>query len=93
MLVNETIIYFALEILGDYRFDATDNAKCAAIGTMMKIGSKATYINMGGCPDALSGCPSTNSCDDYLVDLGSHWELATTEQKVAYPFNVVGGTG
>jgi hypothetical protein len=88
-LYDETNIYFALEIPGDYRFDATDNAKCASIATMMKIGSQATFYNMGGCPDALSGCPDSRTCDDYLVDLGAHWELSTTEQKVAYPFTVI----
>jgi hypothetical protein len=92
---DETSIYFAFEIPGEYRFSATDNQKCAAIATMMKIGSKASFYNMGGCPDALlGGCPTdTTTCDDYLVDIGAHWELASTRPKVPYPFNTLNGTG
>jgi hypothetical protein len=63
-------VYFALEIPGNYRFNPNNDEECAAIGTMMKIGSKAGYINMGGCPDAMEyGCDAgiPPECDDYLV--------------------------
>lgn len=90
-------IYFAFEIPGKYRFSATDNHLCAAIATMFKVGSKATYTNMGGCPDAISGCPDgvPDTCSDYRVDIGAHWELATTEQRTLYPVNstATAGTG
>ena len=88
-------IYFALEIPGSFRFDETDNHFCAAIGTMFKIGSRAAYVNMGGCPDALAGCPDgvPPECEDYLVDLGAHWELRTTQQGVLYPMNNSTGSG
>ena len=85
---DDELIYFALEIPGDYRYSDSDNALCAAIATMMKIGSQATYVNMGGCPDALaSGCNNgpPDTCVDYLVDIGAHWELAGVEQSVEYP--------
>ena len=79
-------IYFALEIPGEYRFNTTDNHHCAAIGTMFKVGSKASYINMGGCPDSFQGCDEgvPETCADYLVDIGAHWELKTTEQNTLY---------
>jgi len=40
----------------------------------------------GGCPDALGGCPDgvPDSCDEYRVDLGAHWELKDTEQGTLY---------
>lgn len=91
-------IYFAFEFPGEYRFNATDNEKCAAIGTMFKIGAKATYYNMGGCPDAFvetacaNGIPDT--CDEYRVDIGAHWELSGTEQSTMYDVSARGsGTG
>lgn len=79
-------IYFALEIPGEYRFNTEDNHLCAAIGTMFKVGAQATYYNMGGCPDAASGCANgvPDTCEPYRVDIGAHWELATTEQGVTY---------
>ena len=66
-LYDDEHIYFALEIPGDYRFSTEDNSLCAAIGTMFKIGEKATFLNMGGCPDALSGCAGgvPDTCNDY----------------------------
>jgi len=91
-LYDNDKIYFALQIPGKYRFDSEDDHLCAAIGTMFKVGSKATYVDMGGCPDALAGCDSVpDTCSDYLVDVGCHWELKTTEQKVEYGINE--GTG
>jgi len=98
-MYDNDLIYFALEIPGDYRFDPNDNHLCASIATMTKIGASASFINMGGCPDALSGCDTgvPDTCADYVVDIGAHWELSTTEQNVAYPINVAdsgqAGTG
>ncbi|CAB9511775.1 Ethylbenzene dehydrogenase [Seminavis robusta] len=79
-------IYFAMEIPGEYRFSTEDNHLCAAIGTMFKVGEKATFLNMGGCPDALNGCENgvPDTCDDYRVDIGAHWELKGTEQNTLY---------
>jgi hypothetical protein len=52
---------------------------------------------MGACPDAQAGCDATGgvpaTCETYTVDIGAHWELATTEQGVTYPINTVDGTG
>lgn len=88
-------VYFSLEVPGAYRFDPDDNKKCASIGTMMKIGPKAAYLNMGGCPEALQGCDNgpPPECDEYRVDLGAHWELRTTQQGVEYPMNATTGSG
>lgn len=85
-LYDSEQIYFALEIPGEYRFNSTNNKMCAAIGTMFKIGEKASYLNMGGCPDAMAGCPDgvPETCDDYRVDIGAHWELSGTQQGVMY---------
>jgi hypothetical protein len=51
------------------------------------------YYNMGVCPDAQAGCDATGgvppTCETYTVDIGAHWELATTEQGVTYPINTV----
>lgn len=79
-------IYLAMEIPGYYRFNSTDNHFCASIGTMMKIGAKATYVNMGGCPDAATGCDDgvPDTCDEYRVDIGAHWELSGTNQSTYY---------
>lgn len=93
-LYDDSNIYMALEIPGDYRFDTEDNHLCPAIGTMFKVGEKATYLGMGGCPDArTSSCTDgvPEACNDYLVDLGAHWELRTTEQGVAYPMSTGSG--
>ena len=89
-------IYFSMEIPGEYRFSADDDKKCAAIGTMMPIGSMAGYINMGGCPETMAnGCADgiPDTCADYMVDLGAHWELKTTEMGVEYPMNPSTGSG
>ena len=85
-LYDENQIYFAFEIPGEYRFSTEDNKLCAAVATMMKVGEKATYLNMGGCPDAMGGCADgvPDTCSDYLVDIGGHWELKTTEQNTFY---------
>lgn len=88
---TETHVFFSFQVPGRYRFNTTDNHYCAAVGTMFKIGSKATYVNMGGCPDATSksqcssGVPET--CKGYEVDVGAHWELKTTERKKKYTVN------
>jgi hypothetical protein len=91
-MYDDDKIYLALEIPGDYRFNATDDHHCAAIATMMKIGTEATLFNMGGCPDAPIGECSTDmvpeSCDAYRVDIGAHWELSGTEQGRMYDINV-----
>jgi hypothetical protein len=90
-LYDDTHIYFAFSIPGFFRFNSTDNKQCASIGTMMKIGADATFMNMGGCPEALSPsvtCDATllqETCSAYRVDLGAHWELRTTQQGVTYP--------
>lgn len=40
---------------------------------------------MGNCPLAKTSCPTNaTECADYKVDIGGHWELATTEMGVAY---------
>ena len=69
---DATNIYFAFEIPGDYRFNATNNKQCAAIATMMKVGPDASFVKMGGCPDPLvAGGASVpaSSCDGHLVDI------------------------
>lgn len=88
-LYDEVQVYFAFEIPGDYRFSRENNQLCASIATMMKIGDKASFLNMGGCPDALDGCENgvPSSCDDYRVDIGGHWELKDTEQNTYYGFS------
>jgi hypothetical protein len=52
---------------------------------------------MGGCPEAMEyGCEDgviPPECDDYLVDLGAHWELSTTEMGVEYMMNATTGSG
>jgi hypothetical protein len=86
-------IYLSLEIPGEFSFDTEDNHLCASIATMTKIGVDATYVNMGGCPEAMGGCTDDvvpDTCEPYRVDIGAHWELATTEQGVAY--NIDGTT-
>jgi len=97
-MYDDDHIYLALEIPGDYRFNSTDNRYCAAIATMMKIGTEATFLDMGGCPDApVDGCAESSdipdTCDAYRVDIGAHWELKGTKQGVLYPINATGGTG
>lgn len=62
----------------------------------MPIGPKAAFLNMGGCPEAMeNGCENgiPPECADYLVDLGAHWELRTTEQNVEYQMNATTGSG
>lgn len=97
-LYDSQKVYFALEIPGKYRFDETDNKRCAAIGTMMPLGSKAAFLNMGGCPESMEngGCPDgimPETCADYTVDLGAHWELKTTAMNTEYAMNATTGTG
>ena len=91
-LYDDTRIYFAFEIPGEYRFSEDDNHLNAALGTMMKIGADATFVNMGGCPDAQAeglcdnGIPDT--CDSYRVDVGVHWELKTTKIGQEYDISI-----
>ena len=77
-------IYFSIEIPGEYKFNATDNHHCASVATMTKIGVDATFYNMGGCPDACTGDVIPETCDSHRVDIGAHWELATTQEGFAY---------
>ena len=91
-------IFMTMEIPGKYRFDATSNKLCASIATMTKVGADATYLDMGGCPDAQDGCDEITggvpaTCETYTVDIGAHWELRTTEQGVTYPLNTADGSG
>lgn len=92
-------IYFAFEFPGAYKFNASSDELSAAIGTMTKVGVMATFYNMGGCPDAMGGCGEEgiipDTCVDYVVDIGAHWELSTTEQGVEYALdaNMTSGTG
>ena len=94
---DATNIYFALMIPGPYRFNATNNQMCPSIATMFKVGTLATYYNMGGCPDAASsgacdaGIPA--QCDEYRVDIGAHWETSTSEQGLLYSVNATSGSG
>jgi hypothetical protein len=90
-MYDDTHIFFALDIPGDYRLNATDAHQSAAIATMLKIGSSASYADMGGCPDAIDGCADgvPDSCLDYRVDIGAHWELNGAEQAFKHPINVV----
>jgi len=90
---NVTHIHFAMEVPGLYRFNASDKHHCAVIGTMFKMGEQATFINMGGCPEALAGCSTgvPQACGGYTVDLGAHWELKDTQRGQAYGVN--SGTG
>ena len=81
-------IYLAIEIPGEYRFNATDDHQCASIATMTKVGSMAEFENMGNCPDAMSGCTADgaipDTCADYRVDIGAHWELSETSMNTKY---------
>jgi hypothetical protein len=92
---SEDRLFLTLSVPGKYRFDADSNELCAAIATMTRIGEDATYYNMGGCPQAATGCENgvPAQCDAYRVDIGAHWELATTEQGVTYPISTVDGIG
>lgn len=90
-------IYFALEFPGAYSFNASSDEMCAAIGTMTKVGVMATFYNMGGCPDAMGGCGEEgiipDTCVDYVVDIGAHWELSTTEAGIEYALNLTATSG
>jgi len=90
-LYDDSKIYFTMEVPGMYRFNATDNHQCATIALMFPVGVDAEFYNMGNCPQAAGGCDSSGAvpgeCDDYRVDIGAHWELATTEQGVLYTVN------
>ena len=87
---DEDMIYMAISVPGRYRFSTDDDHLCTSISTMMAVGKDAEYVNMGGCPDAKSGCPIgiPASCKDYTVDVGAHWELSTTEQGVLYGMDI-----
>jgi len=94
---DDEMIYMGISVPGRYRFSTDDDHLCAAISTMMKVGKDAEYVNMGGCPEAASGCPIANvipvSCKDHIVDVGAHWELKTTEQGVLYAKDIVTESG
>jgi hypothetical protein len=94
-LYDSENIYFALEIPGEFRFSADDDHLCASIATMFKIGENATFLNMGGCPDATAGCEEgvPETCDAYRVDIGAHWELSGTERGTYYGVDSVAPIG
>jgi hypothetical protein len=89
-------LYLAIQVPGLYRFNALDDHQCAAIGTMMKMGPDATFVNMGGCPDAAdgTGCDAgvPDTCDSYRVDI-LHWQLSGTTPGTLYGTNSGEGTG
>jgi hypothetical protein len=86
-------IYLAIQVPGLYRFNAEDDHQCAAIGAMMKMGPDATFVNMGGCPDAGSCDASVPAaCDSYRVDI-LHWQLSGTTPGTLYGTNSGEGTG
>jgi hypothetical protein len=78
-------IYFLYQIPGKYMFDATDNHKCAALGTMFQKGEEAEMYNMGNCPlsDAVNCEAVPEGCAPWAVDI-LHWELKTTERATTY---------
>ncbi len=96
-IYDTTNIYFAMMIPGSYRFNATNKHTCPSIATMFKVGTMATFYNMGGCPDAISpdscadGVPA--QCDEYRVDIGAHWQTTNTEQGLLYSVNATAATG
>jgi hypothetical protein len=95
---SEDRLFLTLSVPGKYRFSADSNNLCAAIGTMMRIGEDASFYGMGGCLEAQGGCDAITGgvpteCDAYRVDIGAHWELASTRQGVTYPINTNSGTG
>jgi hypothetical protein len=94
-LYDSDNIYFAMEIPGEFRFSADDDHLCAAIATMFKIGENASFVNMGGCPDAFLGCEDgvPETCDAYRVDIGAHWELSGTERGTFYGVKTVTPSG
>ena len=74
-LYDDTHFSFAFAVPGDYRFNSTASELCAKIAVILKIGSNATFVNMGGLPQRFIRLrqiiPST--CDDYRVDIGAEW--------------------
>jgi hypothetical protein len=92
---DDNRIYLALQIPGEFSFSSTDDHLCASIATMIKVGDDATFYNMGGCADALfdGACEETvpDSCLSHQVDIGAHWELSSTEQRVLYGTNTETG--
>ena len=94
---DDTYIYFSFMIPGPFRFNATNSQMCPSIATMFKVGTMATFYNMGGCPDVLfdgacdAGFPA--QCDEYRVDIGGHWETPGTEQGVYYKMNTTSDSG
>mmetsp|Transcript_24393 Transcript_24393/g.50100 ORF Transcript_24393/g.50100 Transcript_24393/m.50100 type:complete len:385 (+) Transcript_24393:213-1367(+) len=95
---DDSKLYLGLEYpASEFSFNTTDNHFNAAIATMFQVGKDATFYMMGNCPFAATedqcsaGGAANGTCADYLVDIGAHWELATTEQGVEYGTN--GGTG
>jgi hypothetical protein len=88
---SEDRLFLTLSVPGKYRFDAGSNELCAAIATMTRIGEDASFSQAAAGCDATGGVPA--QCDAYRVDIGAHWELATTEQGVTYPINTVDETG
>lgn len=95
---DDSKIYFGLEFpASEFSFNTTDNHLNPSIATMFQVGKDATFYMMGNCPMAATesqcedGGAANGTCADYLVDIGAHWELATTEQGVEYGTN--GGTG
>ncbi|KAL7466900.1 hypothetical protein ACHAXS_007181 [Conticribra weissflogii] len=95
---DDSKLYLGLEYpASKFSFNATDDHFNAAIATMFQVGKDATFYMMGNCPFAATeeqcdaGGAANGTCADYLVDIGAHWELSTTEQGVEYGTN--GGTG
>jgi len=97
---DDTSIYMAMEIPGQYQFSTTNDHLCASIATMIKVGVDAEFYNMGNCPLGAgpgSSCASNKTildvCDAYRVDIGAHWELKGTNQGVFYPLNTTYPSG
>lgn len=98
---DENQIYMAWTVKGPFRFNATNDRMCGSISTMWKVGVDAKYLNMGACPSIVSGLRYDEKCTEgvppacysYIVDLGLHWELKTTQQGVAYGADLESNSG
>jgi hypothetical protein len=66
--------------------------KCNAPNVQIFVFIHLTTVNMGNCPLSAASCASNPAdCDNYKVDIGGHFELASIEHGVVHHQSVLPG--
>ncbi|PKA54669.1 hypothetical protein AXF42_Ash000504 [Apostasia shenzhenica] len=88
------IVFFMLQVDGEYVYSQGANEKCPSVALMFQVGENATYHNMGGCKDMPGSC-NNQTCRGHEVDI-MHFSIGNAIPGRLYGSNMMDnseGTG